>query len=153
MNSVTPFITFESGGKAAIEMYMTIFKDSALQTLMTAPDSDHLLFATFTLNGQTVMAMDGGPEFSFTDGFSWFVNCDNQEEIDYYSEALTAEGGKQGRCGWLKDRFGLSWQIIPKDLGELMQSGDPEQGHRVMEAMLKMDKLDIQGLRDAAAAN
>ncbi len=153
MHTVTPFLTFETGGKQAVEFYMSVFKDSKLNTLMAMPDTDQLLYASFTLNGQDVMAMDGGPEFSFAQGFSLFVSVETQDEIDYYSTALTVEGGEQGRCGWLKDHFGMSWQIVPTVLGELMQGGDPEQGQRVMQAMFKMDKLDIQGLRDAVAAS
>ena len=107
-----------------------------------------LLHATFQLEGQDFMAIDGGPYFSFAQGISLFVDCHSQEEVDEIWEKLS-EGGEKGQCGWLKDRFGVSWQIIPSALGEMMQDKDPEKSKRVMEAMLKMKKIDIQALKNA----
>ncbi len=153
MQAITTFLTFETGGKQAVELYLSVFKNSKLNAMMALPGSDQLMHASFTLDGQDFMAMDGGPEFSFAQGTSLFVSCQTQDEVDYYCDKLTAGGGEQGRCGWLKDRFGVSWQIVPTALGELMQSSDPAQSQRVMQAMLSMNKLDIQGLRDAAAAS
>jgi predicted 3-demethylubiquinone-9 3-methyltransferase (glyoxalase superfamily) len=95
------------------------------------------------------MAMDGGEHFKFADGFSLFVSCEDQAEVDYYWDALTADGGEPGQCGWLKDKFGVSWQVVPKQLGELMQDLDPAKSQKVMEAMLNMTKIDVEQLQDA----
>lgn len=154
MQKVTPFLTFKQGGKKAVDFYLSVFKDSSLDHAMTMPSSDQLLHAGFTLNGQEFMAMDAGdyPGFTFTDGISLFVSCENQEEVDYYWDALTSDGGEPGQCGWLKDKFGVSWQVIPTRLGELMSSPDQQANGRVMQAMLSMHKLVIADLEAAAAA-
>jgi predicted 3-demethylubiquinone-9 3-methyltransferase (glyoxalase superfamily) len=104
--------------------------------------------ATFQLEGQEFMALNGGPQFRFTPAISFFVNCETQQEVDELWEKLS-EGGKKDRCGWLKDKYGLSWQIIPSALGRMLGDKDPEKSKRVMEAMLQMDKIDIKGLREA----
>lgn len=106
------------------------------------------MIVSFVLDGQEYMALNGGPYFPFSEAFSIYVNCETQEEVDHLWEKLS-NGGEKGQCGWLKDKFGLSWQIVPTALGELMQDPDPEKTQRVTEAMLKMNKLDIQGLQDA----
>lgn len=149
MQQITTFLTFEKDGAQAIEFYLSIFKNSKLNSKMVLPNGQ-LIHASFELNGQGFMAMDGGDYFKFAEGMSLFVSCDGQEEVDYYWEQLTANGGEPGQCGWLKDRFGVSWQIIPTDLGELMSSGDQGQSIRVREAMLKMNKIDIAGLKQAS---
>ena len=150
MQTITTFLTFESGGKKAVDFYCSVFKDSSVAHAMTMPGSDQLLHAAFSLNGQNFMAMDGGEHFTFTDGVSLFVSCNGQEEVDYYWEALTANGGEPGQCGWLKDQFGVSWQIIPTRLGELMSDSNPAKSGAVMQAMLKMNKLVITELEQAA---
>ena len=108
--------------------------------------------ATFELEGQKFLALNGGPQFKFTEAVSFFVNCEDQEEIDEFWEKLS-EGGSKQRCGWLKDRFGLSWQIIPPILGELLQDKDPAKSQRVLQAMLQMDKIDIKALKAASEQN
>jgi predicted 3-demethylubiquinone-9 3-methyltransferase (glyoxalase superfamily) len=148
MQKITTFLTFESKGKEAIDFYISTFKNAQINTVMTKPGSDVLLHASFTLDGQEFMAMDGGPHFKFEQGTSLFVTCDGQEEVDYYWGKL-GEGGKHLQCGWLKDKFGLSWQIIPKALGELMSDPDPAKSQRVMQAMLQMTKIDVAALQQA----
>jgi predicted 3-demethylubiquinone-9 3-methyltransferase (glyoxalase superfamily) len=150
MQKITTFLTFESKGKEAVDLYISVFKNSTLNSVMVMPGGDQLLHASFTLDGQEFMAMDGGPSFKFEQGTSLYVACENQEEVDYYWEKLSGDGGEPGQCGWLTDKFGVSWQIIPNRLGELMQDPDQAKAQRVMQAMLKMGKIEIQGLEDAA---
>ena len=114
------------------------------------PGGTQLLHASFSLDDKEYMAMDGGEHFKFEQGFPLFVTCQNQTEVDYFWEKLTEGGGEPGQCGWLKDKFGVSWQIIPTRLGELMQSQDHEKAGKVMQAMLQMGKIDIGGLESAA---
>lgn len=150
MQKITTFLTFESSGKEAVEFYTSVFKNSQISSIMTHPESGALLHASFTLDGQDFMAMEAaGPNFTFTDGVSLYVTCDNQEEVDHYWDALSADGGEPGRCGWLKDKFGVSWQIIPTALGQLMSDPDPEKAGRVMQAMLKMGKIEVAELQKA----
>lgn len=149
MQKITTFLTFESRGKEAVEFYLSVFKNSALSSQMVMPGTDRLLHALFSLDGQDFMAMDGGSHFTFTDGNSLFISCDDQQEVDYYWDTLTADGGEPGQCGWLKDKFGVSWQVVPKALGELMQNSDQEKAGRVMQAMLNMTKLTISELEQA----
>jgi len=149
MASITTFLTFERGGKDAIELYVSLFENSELHHMMVMPGTDQLLHASFSLAGREFMAMDGGEEFTFGLGTSLFVNCADQAEVDRYWDALTATGGEPGRCGWLKDRFGVSWQIIPQRLGELMSDPDQARAMKVREAMLSMGKIDIEGLQRA----
>ncbi len=149
MQKITTFLTFESRGKEAVDFYVSIFKNSEITGSMVMPGSDQLLHATFTLDGQNFMAMDAGPTFSFAQGMSLFVSCEDQAEVDYYWEKLTADGGQPGQCGWLTDKFGVSWQIIPKALGQLMQDPDREKAGRVMQAMLQMGKIEVSELEKA----
>ena len=153
MQKVTTFLTFQDRAEEAVSLYVSLFKNSKILSMVRmggeAPGGQGaLLHAAFQLDGQEFMAMDGGPYFAFAQGMSLFVNCETQEEVDHLWEKLS-EGGEKGQCGWLKDRFGVSWQIIPSALGELMQDKDPEKSKRVMDAMLKMNKIDIQALRHA----
>jgi predicted 3-demethylubiquinone-9 3-methyltransferase (glyoxalase superfamily) len=148
MQKITTFLTFENRGKEAVDFYTSIFKNSKLNSIMTMPGGDMLLHASFSLDGQEFMAMDGGETFSFAQGTSLFVACDGQEEVDYYWDKL-GEGGEYLPCGWLKDQFGVSWQIIPSKLGELMQDEDPAKAQRVMQAMLQMSKIDVAELQRA----
>ncbi len=149
MSKITTFLTFESNGKAAVEYYVSIFKNSKLNYAMTIPGDERLYSASFTLDGVDFMAMDAGPHFQFSEGMSLFVSCEDQAEVDHFWAALTANGGQESRCGWLKDPWGVSWQIIPKQLGQLMGDPDQEKSGRVMQAMLAMNKLDVAGLQAA----
>lgn len=150
---VTTFLTFKEHGEEAVRFYVSLFKKSKIDRIVRSETEGPvakgaLLHAAFQLDGQKYMAMDGGPKFSFALGVSLFVNCETQEEVDRLWEKLS-EGGQKGRCGWLTDKWGVSWQIVPSILGELVGGSDPARSKRVMDAMLKMDKLDIQGLRQA----
>jgi predicted 3-demethylubiquinone-9 3-methyltransferase (glyoxalase superfamily) len=148
MNKVTPFLTFKDSALEAMEFYVSIFKNSSITSSMTMPGSRQLLHGSFILDGQPFMAMDGGDYFNFAQGNSLFVTCQDQEEVDYFWEKL-GEGGKPGQCGWLEDKFGVSWQIIPTALGQYMSGSDPARSKRVHEAMLAMGKIDIEQLAKA----
>jgi predicted 3-demethylubiquinone-9 3-methyltransferase (glyoxalase superfamily) len=153
MQKITPFLWFNDNAEEAIHFYNSIFKNSKTVSITRygeggpAPKGT-LMSATFELEGQTFMALNGGPQFNFTPAVSFFVNCETQEEVDELWEKLT-EGGKEGRCGWLEDKYGVSWQIIPSILGELLQDEDAGKAKNVMEAMLQMNKIDIKALKQA----
>jgi predicted 3-demethylubiquinone-9 3-methyltransferase (glyoxalase superfamily) len=142
MQKITPFLWFDGQAEEAARFYTSIFKKSKIETI--SPMS-----ATFRLDGVKFIALNGGPQFKFTEAISFFVSCKTQKEIDYFWQKLSA-GGEKSRCGWLKDRFGVSWQIVPPILGELLNDKDDEKSNRVMQAMLKMTKLDINKLKRAA---
>ena len=153
MNKITPFLWFDEKAEEAMNFYVSIFKNSkVLDISRYGKDSAYpegtAFVVTFQLDGQQVMALNAGPQFKFTEAISMYVNCETQAEVDILWEKLS-EGGEKGRCGWLKDRYGLSWQIVPTALGELMNDKDPEKAKRVMDAMLKMDKIDINLLKQA----
>lgn len=155
MGKVTTFLTFKENGEEAVNLYVSLIKNSKVETIARSEGGGPfpkgaLQQASFQLDGQQFMAMDGGPYFSFEQGTSLFVNCETQEEIDRLWEKLT-EGGEEQACGWLKDKFGVSWQIIPSVMGKLLTDPDAEKASRVMEAMLKMKKIDIQTLQQAYA--
>lgn len=150
MQTITPFLWFDNNLEEAMAFYTSIFKDSEILNVNRAGPDGPLFMATFRLNGQTLMGLNGGPMYKFTEALSMFVSVETQEEVDHLWDSLSA-GGELQQCGWLKDKFGLSWQIVPTALGELMGDPDPVKSQRVMQAMLKMVKLDIQGLRDAHA--
>jgi predicted 3-demethylubiquinone-9 3-methyltransferase (glyoxalase superfamily) len=155
MSKVTPYLTFKENGAEAVNLYTSLIKNSKIFSLVRSEGGGPfpkgaLQHASFQLDGQSFMAMDGGPYFGFDQGFSLFVSCETQEEIDYLWEKLS-EGGEEGQCGWLKDRFGVSWQIIPSVLGDMMMAEDPEKAKRVTEAFLKRTKYDIQALQEAYA--
>lgn len=152
MQKITPFLWFDNNAEDAIQFYVGIFKDSKILNVNRMGDGGAVLTATFQLEGQEFMALNGGPLFKFTEAISLFVSCETQAEVDTLWQKLT-EGGEESRCGWLKDKFGLSWQIIPKALGELMGDPDPVKAQRVMQAMLQMNKIDIQTLKAAHALN
>ena len=141
MNTITPFLWFDGRAEEAARFYTSIFKNSRIDSL--SPMS-----ATFHLDGQKFIALNGGPQFKFTEAISFFVDCRTQDEVDDLWEKLSA-GGEPGRCGWLKDKFGVSWQIVPSVLGDMLQDEDEEKLQRVMQAMLQMDKLDIARLQQA----
>ena len=154
MQKITPFLWFDNNAEEAIKFYTTVFKDSKIKQTSRfgegGPGADgKFMTGTFELNGQEFMALNAGPAFKFTEAISFFVSCKTQEEVDYYWEKLS-EGGEKSRCGWLKDKFGLSWQIVPTILGELMHGPDPAKLKKVVDAMMKMDKLDIEKLKQAA---
>ena len=142
MQKITTFLTYNDQAQAAAKLYTSIFKNSKIV-------NESPMAATFELEGQRFIALNGGPSFKFSEGVSLFVDCKTQEEIDMYWEKLTAGGGQPGQCGWLKDRFGMSWQIVPSDLGKMLGDKDPAKAQRTMAAMLKMKKLDIRALQQA----
>ena len=148
MQKITPFLWFDNQAEEAMIFYTSIFKNSKPGRVSRNGDAGKVMSVTFQLEGQEFMALNGGPHFSFTPAISLFVDCKTQGEVDELWEKLSA-GGKKERCGWLKDKYGLSWQIIPSALGEMMQDKDPAKSKRVMQAMLQMEKIDIAGLRKA----
>jgi predicted 3-demethylubiquinone-9 3-methyltransferase (glyoxalase superfamily) len=151
MQKITTFLMFESGGAEAVPYYVSLFENSRLESIAVSEDGPNkgaLLTASFVLDGHEFFAMDGGPHFSFAEGMSLFVNCETQEEIDDFWEKLS-DGGEQQMCGWVKDRWGVFWQIVPSILGDLLQSADAEASQRAMDAMLQMRKLDIAALQRA----
>lgn len=154
MGKITIFLTFTERGAEAVEFYTSLFQNSKILSMhKSGPNGPMpegaLLHAALEIDGQKFMAMDGGPSFSFSEGTSLFVNAETQEEIDRLWDALTADGGEPGQCGWLKDRFGVSWQIVPPILGQLIAGPDRERSGRVVQAMLKMKKLIIKDLEEA----
>ncbi|MFN2521159.1 MAG: VOC family protein [Candidatus Limnocylindria bacterium] len=154
MQKITPFLWFDDNAEEAMNFYVSIFKNSKIHEVRRydaggpGPDGT-VMTGTFQLEGQEFMALNGGPEFKFTQAISLFVNCETQQEVDELWNKLSA-GGEEDQCGWLRDKFGLSWQIVPRRLGELLGDRDPERSKRAMEAMLKMHKIDIAGLERAA---
>lgn len=153
MQSITPFLWFDGKAEEAMNFYVSIFKNSKIVSVSRYGEGGlgpkgSVMTATFQLDGQEFVALNGGPQFSFTPAISFFVNCTTQQEVDGLWEKLS-EGGEKQRCGWLKDKYGLSWQIIPSALGELLQDKDPVKAKNVMQAMLQMDRIDIKGLRQA----
>lgn len=147
MPKITPFLWFDGNVEEAMSFYVSIFKNSKVTNLTPGPNGT-VMSATFELDGQRFMALNGGPMFTFTPAISFFVNCETQEEVDEYWEKLS-EGGKKERCGWLKDKYGLSWQVVPSILGQLLQDKDAGKATRVVQVMLQMDKLDIERLAQA----
>lgn len=160
MQKITPFLWFDNNAEEAINYYTSVFKESKIISMHRYPDNQDgaigpmkdmqgkLLTGVFELNGQRFMALDGGPIFKFTEATSFYVQCEDQEEVDYYWDKLSAVPESE-QCGWLKDKFGLSWQIIPKQLGELMSSSDPKKSMAVTQAMLKMHKIVVADLQSA----
>jgi len=148
MQKITTFLWFDNNAEEAMNFYVSVFKNSKLGKISRTPDKK-VFSGTFFLEGQEFYALNGGPMFKFTEAISLFVKCETQEEIDEMWEKLS-EGGEKSRCGWLKDKFGLSWQVIPPILGELLGDKDPAKAGKVMQAMMKMDKIDIQKLKDAS---
>ena len=153
MQKITPFLWFDGKAEEAVNFYTSIFKNSKVGSMTRYAEEKHglkgtVMTATFQLDGQEFMALNGGPEFTFSPALSFFVNCGTQEEVDELWEKLS-EGGEKQRCGWLKDKYGISWQIVPTALGEMLQDKNPEKSRKVMQAMLQMDKIDIEGLKQA----
>ena len=161
MKGITPFLWFDGQAEEAANHYVEIFSRVARDSKITdvarygpagseaagRPEGS-VMTVVFRLDGQDIVALNGGPEFRFTEAVSLMVNCESQEEVDHFWERLSA-GGEQGPCGWLKDRYGLSWQVVPTVLNEMLQDEDPKRAERVMAAMLQMKKIDIEPLRQA----
>lgn len=154
MPKITPFLWYNAEAEEAMNLYISIFKNSKTGQIARSPaappGANGVMSVSFELEGQRFMALNGGPAHPFTPAISLFVDCESQQEVDELWSKLT-ERGKPGRCGWLTDKFGLSWQIIPKGLGQMLSDPDPARAHRVLEAMLQMNKIDLGGLQRAYA--
>ena len=151
MQKITPFLWFDNQAEEAVNFYVSIFPNSRIDSVARygadgPGPAGSVMTVAFQLDGQDFVALNGGPVFTFTPAISFYVSCRTQEEVDHFWEKLTA-GGEEEQCGWLKDRYGLSWQIVPTALIEMLQDPDPEKAHRVMNAMLQMRKIDIAALR------
>jgi predicted 3-demethylubiquinone-9 3-methyltransferase (glyoxalase superfamily) len=153
MQKITPFLWFDNQAEEAMNFYTSIFKNSKVGRISRYGEAGpgakgSVMSASFELEGQEFIALNGGPLFTFSPAISFFVDCESQEEVDVLWEKLS-EGGEKQRCGWLKDKYGISWQIIPSVLGGMLQDKDDAKSERVMQAMLRMDKIDISGLQQA----
>jgi predicted 3-demethylubiquinone-9 3-methyltransferase (glyoxalase superfamily) len=159
MQKITTHLWFDNQAEEAMKFYTSVFKDSKIVSIQRYPDEsldEHfqgmagkVIHGVFELAGQRFMAIDGGPMFKFNEAISLYVDCESQAEVDYFWEKLTADGGEESMCGWLKDKYGLSWQIVPKQLEELMSGQDAEKTGRVTQALMQMKKIDIARLRQA----
>ncbi len=155
MPKITPFLWYDNQAEQAANFYVSIFPNSRVKEVTRYGDggpvpSGTVMTVTFELDGQEFIALNGGPHFRFNEAVSFSIDCGSQEEVDYYWDSLT-DGGEEGECGWLKDRYGLSWQVNPRRLGELLSDPEPARSRRAMEAMLKMKKIDIAELERAYA--
>jgi predicted 3-demethylubiquinone-9 3-methyltransferase (glyoxalase superfamily) len=153
MEKITPFLWFDGKAEEAMNFYISIFKNSKMVSVTRFGEAGPgpkgaVMTATFQLDGQQFVALNGGPQFTFTPAISFFVNCETQQEVDDLWDKLS-EGGEKGRCGWLKDKYGLSWQIVPSALGKMLHDKDAEKSKRVVKAMLQMSKIDVKGLQQA----
>ena len=151
MKKITPFLWFDDQAEEAMNFYVSVFNNSKAGEVSRGPDGK-VFSVTFQLDGQDFMAMNAGPQFKFNESISFFVDCKTQDEVDYYWTTLSVDGGEESMCGWVKDKFGLWWQIVPSALGEYLGDSDPVKAQRVMQAMLKMRKIDIAELRQAYEA-
>jgi len=154
MQKITPFLWYDNQAEEAMNFYVSVFKNSKVLGVTRYGDAGpgpkgSVMTAAFELEGQKFSALNGGPQFKFNESVSFVVNCEKQEEIDYFWEKLSSDGGQEIQCGWLRDKFGLSWQIVPTVLPKLLQSGDPKKSNRVMQALMQMKKLDIARLKQA----
>ena len=153
MQKITPFLWFDNNAEEAVDFYCSIFKNSRVLNISRYGDAvpgpkGTVMTVDFELDGEKLIALNGGPQFKFTEAISLVVTCETQEEIDYFWEKLSA-GGAESQCGWLKDKYGLSWQVVPTIIGELISDKDPERSNRVMQEVLKMKKLEIEPLKRA----
>ena len=148
MQKITPFLWFDGNAVEAMDFYLSVFKNSNKKAIMPGPDGS-VMGVAFELEGLEFQGLNAGPMFKFNEAVSFFVKSDTQEEIDYYWAKLTADGGEESMCGWLKDKFGLSWQIVPPILGKLLGDPDREKAGRVMQAMMQMKKIIIADLENA----
>ncbi|MEZ4562292.1 MAG: VOC family protein [Thermomicrobiales bacterium] len=147
---ITPFLWFNDNAEEAAAFYLAVFPNSKLTDVARMGEGGPALTVAFTLDGEDFVGLNGGPVHAFTEAVSFVIDCETQEEVDHYWEALTADGGQPGDCGWLKDRFGLSWQVVPRRLPELLTDPDPTRAQRAMQAMMQMHKIDIAVLEAAA---
>ena len=157
MQKITPFLWFDSKAEEAMNFYVSIFKNSKIVSIsrygeegakVSGRPKGTVMTGTFQIAGQEFIILNGGPQFKFTEAISFFVNCETQKEVDDLWEKLS-KGGKKGQCGWLKDKYGISWQIVPSALGKMLQDKDTEKSERVAKAMLQMTKIDIKTLKQA----
>ena len=160
MQKITPFLWFDDQAEEAAKFYTSIFKNSKVGKITRYGESAEkaagrpagsVMTVEFELEGQKFTALNGGPVFKFNESISFVMNCDTQEEVDFFWEKLSADGGQESQCGWLRDKFGVSWQVVPRALINMLQDKDPNKSERVMKAMLQMQKLDIKTLEDAHA--
>jgi len=156
MQKISPFLWFDSNAEEAANFYVAIFKDSKILKIARYGEAGpgpagSVMVVNFQIEGQDFIALNGGPLFKFTEAISFVINCQTQEEVDHYWNKLAAGGGQESQCGWLKDKYGLSWQVTPTILGELLADKDQKKAQRVMQAMLQMKKIDIAALKRAAA--
>jgi predicted 3-demethylubiquinone-9 3-methyltransferase (glyoxalase superfamily) len=160
MQKITPFLWFDHQAEEAAKFYTSVFKNSKVGKILRYDEASakaaggtvgSVLNIEFEIGGQKFTALNGGPEFKFNESISFVVNCDTQKEVDYFWEKLTAGGGQESHCGWLRDKFGVSWQIVPTVLIEMLHDKDSEKSERVMKAMLQMQKIDIKLLKEAYA--
>ena len=158
MQKITPFLWFDDQAEEAVNFYTSLFKNSKIGRIFRNPEEaaektgrpvGSVLTIEFEIEGQKFVALNGGPVFKFNESISFVINCETQEEVDYFWEKLTADGGEESACGWLKDKFGVSWQITPTVLIDMLQDSNQEKSGRVMQAMLQMKKIDIKALKDA----
>ena len=158
MHALYPCLWFDGNAEEAAALYTSLLPDSHIDKVWRSPaetpsgPAGMVLTVDFTLAGQRMQGLNGGPDFTFNEAISFVIECDDQAEVDRLWDALAADGGEPGPCGWLKDRFGLSWQIVPRELNVLLDDADPERARRAMEAMLKMGKIEVEELRRAADA-
>jgi predicted 3-demethylubiquinone-9 3-methyltransferase (glyoxalase superfamily) len=153
---IKPFLWFDDKAEEAAEFYVSVFPNSRITGIHRYGEAGpgpagSVMIVAFTLDGREFVGLNGGPHFSFTEAVSFEIDCDSQEEVDYYWKTLTADGGEPGVCGWLKDRYGLSWQVTPVEVIAMLQDEDPEKANRVMAAVLQMTKIDIARAREAYA--
>ena len=160
MQKITPFLWFKDNAEEAAKFYTSIFKNSKIGRILryseevakvsqSGQPAGSVLTIEFEIEGQKFVALNGGPEFKFNESISFVVNCETQKEVDYFWEKLTADGGEESQCGWLRDKFGMSWQVTPTVLIDMLHDKDPEKAERVMKAMLQMQKIDIEKLNAA----
>jgi predicted 3-demethylubiquinone-9 3-methyltransferase (glyoxalase superfamily) len=155
MQNITPFLWFEMQAEEAAHFYCSVFPNSSILSVERYPEgapgpAGQVVTIQFNLNGMNFTALNAGPMFKFSEAISFVIHCDGQEEVDHYWNALTADGGEESMCGWLKDKFGVSWQVTPKQLMEAIWDSDPERAGRAMRAMLEMRKIDIAVIQAAA---
>ncbi|MBA2469245.1 MAG: VOC family protein [Chloroflexia bacterium] len=156
MNKITPFLWFNDNAEEAMNFYVSVFKNSEVLGVVRRGEAEpgaegSVVTTSFRLDGQEFVGLNGGPQFTFTEAISFMIDCASQDEVDYFWETLS-DGGETSQCGWLKDKFGLTWQVVPTVLVELLQDEDPAKANRVMQAMLGMTKIDIVQLKEAYAS-
>jgi predicted 3-demethylubiquinone-9 3-methyltransferase (glyoxalase superfamily) len=155
VSKITPSLWFDGQAEEAASLYTSVYPDSRVDKVVRSPadnpstSAGEVLTVEFTLAGQPFVGLNGGPDFKFNEAVSFVIDCEDQAEVDRYTDALIAGGGAQGPCGWIKDKFGLSWQVVPRQLNEMLESSDRAAAARAMEAMLKMQRLDVAKLQEA----